>query len=82
MIFLNDLKNFENSWPFASNFKSFSRLKEQFFLIVGQNTTLVTVFLILKNVPFCDVTIELVKDSVHCFDIIDMRLCKVSFVHP
>ena len=33
----SDLKNFENSWPSASNFKSFSQLLEQFFLTVGQN---------------------------------------------
>ena len=32
-----DLKNFANSWPSASNFKSFSRSLEQFFLTVGQN---------------------------------------------
>ena len=31
------LKNFENSQPSASNFKSFSRSLEQFFLTVGQN---------------------------------------------
>ena len=34
---LSDLKHFENSWPSASNFKSFSRSLEQFFLTVGQN---------------------------------------------
>jgi hypothetical protein len=33
----NDLKNFANSWPSASNFKSFSRSLEQFFLTLGQN---------------------------------------------
>ena len=33
----NDLKSFANSWHSASNFKSFSRSIEQFFLIVGQN---------------------------------------------
>ena len=33
----NDLKNFANSRPSASNFKSFSRSLEQFFLTVGQN---------------------------------------------
>ena len=33
----NDLKNFANPWPSASNFKSFSRSVEQFFLTVGQN---------------------------------------------
>ena len=27
----SDLKNFANSWPTASNFKSFSQLLEQFF---------------------------------------------------
>ena len=27
----SDLKNFANSWPSASNFKSFSRSLEQFF---------------------------------------------------
>ena len=32
-----ELKNFENSWLSASNFKSFSRSLEQFFLTVGQN---------------------------------------------
>ena len=30
-------KNVANSWPSASNFKSFSRSLEQFFLTVGQN---------------------------------------------
>ena len=33
----SDLKTFENSRPSASNFKSFSRSLEQFFLTVGQN---------------------------------------------
>ena len=33
----SDLKNFENSRPSASNFKSFSQSLEQFFLTVGQN---------------------------------------------
>ena len=33
----SDLKIFENSWPSALNFKSFSRSLEQFFLMVGQN---------------------------------------------
>ena len=32
-----DLKNFASSRPLASNFKSFSRSLEQFFLTVGQN---------------------------------------------
>ena len=32
-----DLKKFANSRPSASNFKSFSRSLEQFFLTVGQN---------------------------------------------
>ena len=33
----SDLKIFDNSWPSASNFKSFSRSLEQFFLTVSQN---------------------------------------------
>ena len=33
----SDLKHFSNSRPSASNFKSFSRSLEQFFLTVGQN---------------------------------------------
>ena len=33
----SDLKNFSNSRPSASNFKSFSQTLEQFFLTVGQN---------------------------------------------
>ena len=33
----NDLKNFANSRPSDSNFKSFSWSVEQFFLTVGQN---------------------------------------------
>ena len=33
----SDLKNFANSWSSASNFKSFSRSLEQFFLTVDQN---------------------------------------------
>ena len=33
----SDLENFANSWPSASNFKSFSQSLEQFFLTVGQN---------------------------------------------
>ena len=33
----SDLKNFANSRSSASNFKSFSRTQEQFFLTVGQN---------------------------------------------
>ena len=35
--FSSDLKNFENSWPSASIFKSYSQSLEQFFLIAGQN---------------------------------------------
>ena len=37
MNYSSDLKNFANSLPSASNFKSFSRSLEQFFLTVGQN---------------------------------------------
>ena len=33
----SDLKNFANSQPSASNFKSFSQPLDQFFLTVGQN---------------------------------------------
>ena len=33
----SDLKTFANSQPSASNFKSFSRSLEHFFLTVGQN---------------------------------------------
>ena len=33
----SDLKNFANSRPSASNFKSFSRSLKQFFLTVGEN---------------------------------------------
>ena len=33
----SDLKNLANSRPSASNFKSFPRSQEQFFLTVGQN---------------------------------------------
>ena len=33
----SDLKFFANSWPSASNFKSFSQSLEQCFLTVGQN---------------------------------------------
>ena len=33
----SNLKIFDNSWPSASNFKSFSRSLELFFLTVGQN---------------------------------------------
>ena len=33
----SNLKNFANSWPSVSNFKSFSQSLEQFFLTVGQN---------------------------------------------
>ena len=32
-----DLKNLANSWPSASNFKSFSQSQEHFFLTLGQN---------------------------------------------
>ena len=37
------MQNFENSQPSASNFKSFSRSLEHFFLTVGQNN-LVTIY--------------------------------------
>ena len=37
IVLVSDLKNFANSRPSASNFKSFSRSLEQFFLTVGQN---------------------------------------------
>ena len=52
------LKNFGNSWPSASTFKSFSRSLEQLFLRVGQNnfgnkipflTSLVCVYVCGKN---------------------------------
>ena len=33
----SDLKNFANARPSASNFKSFSRSLEQFFVTIGQN---------------------------------------------
>ena len=33
----DDLKNFENSRPSASHFKSFSRSLKQLFLVLGQN---------------------------------------------
>ena len=33
----SDLKHFANSWPSASNFKSFSQSLEQFFLTADQN---------------------------------------------
>ena len=33
----SDLKIFENSWPSTSNFNSFSRSLEQFFITVGQD---------------------------------------------
>ena len=33
----SDLKKISNSWPSASNFKSFSRSLKQFVLTVGQN---------------------------------------------
>ena len=33
----SDLKIIENWWPAAANFKSFSRLRKQFFLTVSQN---------------------------------------------
>ena len=33
----SDLKNFANSWPAVSNFKSFSKSLKYFFLTVGQN---------------------------------------------
>ena len=33
----SDLKSFANSWPSTSNFASFCRSLEQFFLTVGQN---------------------------------------------
>ena len=39
-IFFSNLNynyTIENSWPSASNFKSFSRTLEQFFLTVGEN---------------------------------------------
>ena len=41
----SDLKNVGNSWPSASNFKSFSQALEQLFLIVGQNN-------FVKKIPF------------------------------
>ena len=37
IVLVHDLKNFANSWPSDSNFKSFSRSLEQFFLMVGKN---------------------------------------------
>ena len=46
----SDLKHFENSWPSALNFKSFSQPLEQFFLAVGRNNFVNKIpFLILKR---------------------------------
>ena len=52
----SDLKIFENSRPSASNFKSFSRSLEQFFLTVGQYnfgnklvTTISTTFFLMSS---------------------------------
>ena len=41
-----DFKIFANSWPVASNFKSFSRSLEHFFLTVGQDN-------FGNKIPFC-----------------------------
>ena len=46
----SDLKNFANFWPSASNFKSFSRSLEQFFLKVCQNNF---VYKIPNEALFC-----------------------------
>ena len=40
----SDLKNFANSWPSASNFKTFSQSLEHFFLTLGQKNFLQTPF--------------------------------------
>ena len=47
----SDLKNFSNSQPSASNFKSFFQSLEQFFLTVGQkNAIVIWQFYLLKNI--------------------------------
>ena len=43
----SDPKKFANSWPSASNFKSFSR-SQDFFLKVGQNNNKKSTISILK----------------------------------
>ena len=53
------LKNFENSWLSASNFKSFSRSLEQFFLTVGQNN-------FGNKIPFFDVPDPSERISLYC----------------
>ena len=71
----SDLKNFANSRPSASNFKSFSRSLEQFFLTVGQNNFINKIpFLgsssssdckddVLQNVKFKDETLTRMQDK-------------------
>ena len=64
----SDLKNFAKSWASASNFKSFSRSLEQFFLIVGQKN-------LGNKIPFQVVSQKLVTfqvrflNLVHCVDV-------------
>ena len=49
LLTFSDLKIFADSRPSASNFKSFSRSLEQFFLTVGQNS-------FGNKIPFLPVT--------------------------
>ena len=60
----SDLKNFENSQPSASNFKSFSRSLKQYFLIVKPilvtKYQLMTFF--LKN-AFCNLTRKVITET-------------------
>ena len=61
----NDLKNLANCWPLASNFKSFSRSLEHFFLTVGQNN-------FGNKIPFMPGHAE--KKLRKCFDFQDFAI--------
>ena len=79
----SDLKNFENSRLSASNFKSFSRSLEQFFLTVGQNNfgnkiPLLHTWILNDSARFF--FLLLVSLSFHYFSQIHEKL-SISFMH-
>ena len=69
----SDLENFENSEPSASNFKSFSRSLEQFFLTVGQNN-------FGNKIPFLTFALSnILVQLLHFLKSIEGKISKAKF---
>ena len=66
----SDLKIFKNSRPSASNFKSFSRSLEQFFLTVGQNNFGNKIPFFFKKLITCNHLITITHVNMYIFVIL------------